>query len=234
MEHGDVDDGVTMAATPVADDRATVAVLEAEINTCRTDSADLLAALKKARYELDYYKVRAANVLVNRQDPGVDVLLTDVLDDVRSVSESIRDLYQGLLDLQVHIEQRYATAVESASDGDTELIAAKLNLLIHALQQIRETQLFGMAPSDTGRVLRDCRVLTVNNELGVVVLNAGHRHGVRAGSIWTVDTGRKRPLRLRLVEVRHALSAGIVVDGRIGYAVPGLRVRLVAETTNVD
>ena len=62
-----------------------------------------------------------------------------------------------------------------------------------------------------------------------MVLNAGRKHGVVNGSVWYVDTGRSKKLALQIVEVRHVISAGIVVEGRIQYAAPGLPAKHVAD-----
>jgi hypothetical protein len=71
---------------------------------------------------------------------------------------------------------------------------------------------------------RPCRVLTVNPDLGIVVLDAGSAAGVRLGSSWKIVDGGKVTARLRVIELRGSLGAATVLEGRLKRLTPGMPV----------
>ena len=74
----------------------------------------------------------------------------------------------------------------------------------------------------------ECSVLEVNEELGMAVVNAGRRQGLRPGMQLAAMRGGKAVARLRIVDVRPMI-AGVVIE-RTGREFPGARDRVVLAT----
>ena len=78
--------------------------------------------------------------------------------------------------------------------------------------------------SERGLEVRSCRVLAVNDDLQVVVLDSGYAEGIRRGSHWQIARDDEVAVRLRVIDVRADISAAVVVDGRFGDVGPGSEV----------
>ena len=70
-----------------------------------------------------------------------------------------------------------------------------------------------------------CRVLAVNDDLQVVILDGGSRNGLRPGFHWCLIRDGKVLARLRVIEVRVAMSAAVVVQGSFTAIGPGAVLR---------
>jgi hypothetical protein len=72
----------------------------------------------------------------------------------------------------------------------------------------------------------ESRVVAVNDDLQVVVLDSGSDAGVRTGATARIVSGDGRTVaELRVVEVRKRLSAAEPVKGRLRDIAPGASVR---------
>ena len=70
------------------------------------------------------------------------------------------------------------------------------------------------------------RILAVNDELQIVVLDRGFNDGVRQGMTWRIVSGEEVLARVKVIEVRAALSAAVVTDGKFKAVGPGAETRL--------
>ncbi|MDR0932411.1 MAG: hypothetical protein LBM70_05250 [Victivallales bacterium] len=68
--------------------------------------------------------------------------------------------------------------------------------------------------------LRTCRILAVNRELRVVVLSVGSINGAFAGMIYR--SGKNRQEQLKVLSVRPAVAAAILIRGSIENLTPGM------------
>ena len=76
-----------------------------------------------------------------------------------------------------------------------------------------------------------CNVLAVNNELKVIVLDAGYQNGVVLGGEWLVnDPDSKDLVRLHIVEVRRTLSAAIPKHGSLQDIKVGTSIKRTTKT----
>jgi hypothetical protein len=71
----------------------------------------------------------------------------------------------------------------------------------------------------------ESRILSVDDELQVAVLDCGSEDGVRPGMVWHVLHDGKTLAKLRVVEVRPTLCAVTLETGQLRYLAPGLVVR---------
>ena len=74
--------------------------------------------------------------------------------------------------------------------------------------------------TDPAEALRGCRVLEVNRELELVLLDIGCRQGAFVGLL--LRGGPDKKLVLRLEDVRAGVAAATVLEGDLGKIVPGM------------
>ncbi len=74
--------------------------------------------------------------------------------------------------------------------------------------------------ADSGAAFRECRVLALNRELEVAVLDIGSRQGAFVGLV--LRGGPDKSLELRLDDVRPGVSAATVLRGNFRDLVPGM------------
>lgn len=87
--------------------------------------------------------------------------------------------------------------------------------LAEAMEALDAHAASGMPPPATetaGDVPVDGQVLDVNPELGLAVVDQGSRHGVRYGLPLTVLRGRRKVAKVRVVDVREALSGAVIEE----------------------
>lgn len=75
---------------------------------------------------------------------------------------------------------------------------------------------------------QECSILEVNEDLGLAVVSAGRRQGLRPGMRLAVMRGERMVARLRIVDVRP-MVAGAVIE-RTGRDFPGRKDRVVVAT----
>ena len=68
---------------------------------------------------------------------------------------------------------------------------------------------------------RVCRILTLNDELHVVVLDAGSNAGIRPGANWHVLIDGQRTADLKILETRPDVSAALIIRGNFADIGPG-------------
>ncbi len=122
---------------------------------------------------------------------------------------------------------------EAAGDGSPE---RQVRVLSAALAAAR-SESDGLRARLDGRVLGaapaaalpegGARVLEANRELGLVVMDAGARQGVRAGMVLMAMRGPKPLARVRIVDVRRRVAGAVVEDVLPGSPYPGPGDRLV-------
>ena len=99
---------------------------------------------------------------------------------------------------------------------------AQLNLLLDELERQAGAfaALVGGPASDPGAALRSCRVLAVNRELGILLMDVGFRQGAFVGMI--LRGGEDNKLEIRLEDVRSGVSAATMRSGELRSVVPGM------------
>ena len=110
-----------------------------ELERCRKDCAELRLALRKVRRELDFIRLRAANLLVNQEalDPGITIV--ELLEDISTLKGLHERIYDGLIDLQQQVEKTHSESAVTVDDQDVELILARTNLILHDIRESGES-----------------------------------------------------------------------------------------------
>ena len=81
--------------------------------------------------------------------------------------------------------------------------------LIKAIRQI-----------DPAAAFRECRVLAVNKELGILLVDIGFRQGAFVGLV--LRGGGDKKIEIRLEDVRSGVSAAAVMRGTLNDVTPGM------------
>jgi len=98
----------------------------------------------------------------------------------------------------------------------------QLNLLIDELERQAGgfAALIGDPAADPAEAFRSCRVLAVNRELGILLMDIGFRQGAFVGLI--LRGGADKKIEIRLEDVRSGVSAATVRRGDLASIVPGM------------
>ena len=71
-----------------------------------------------------------------------------------------------------------------------------------------------------------CRILSINEKLQTVILDAGTANGVNTGLIWRVTTRSGRQARLKVIAARPFICAATVLEGEFSSLAPGMLVSI--------
>jgi hypothetical protein len=106
----------------------------------------------------------------------------------------------------------------------TDLDKARIRFSIQKLKTASELfHALSSPPVDLG-FAKSCRILALNDELQIAVLNVGSVNGVRNG-LNLRSAKSKNKVLLRVIDVRPYVSGAIVMKGNIGDLAPGMKVR---------
>jgi hypothetical protein len=114
---------------------------------------------------------------------------------------------------------RFLSAALAAARSESEALRARLDGAV-----------LGAAPGEDGapRLMEGgARVLDANRELGMLVMDAGARQGVRAGMVLMVMRADKPLARVRVTEVRRRVAGAVLEEWLSGSPYPGQGDRLV-------
>ena len=189
---------------------------ESEVERLRRENAELREQLLKERTrardqalflaavadegEFTSSKEREAQLLTR-----LAVLCSDGEKLAVKAAESVAEMRRLLRDLPVDTARR-----------------AQLQLLLDELE--RQAGVFASLvseqPRDPAAAFRECRVLAVNKELGILLVDIGFRQGAFVGLVLRGGDGRK--IEIRLEDVRAGVSAAVVMRGNLRDVVPGM------------
>jgi hypothetical protein len=194
---------------------------ERELEKQRQRYAELLLKAQKAQDELDAMKARAAVLLLDRAKAGEGKGIAEVLAGLDARLAEAKRLTQDVREFGKYVQAVLDTL--GASDALKQEVQARVAGLGRTCDRLE-----AFPPLVAGRggemgAPRECRILSVSRELGVVVFDIGGLSGVRAGSQWRIMDGERVAARLRVVEVRPGLSAAVPVEGGLPALAPGMK-----------
>ena len=180
---------------------------------------ELIETLEKSSETLDRLKI-------------LELSAASVLDTLEPVYMSSREVeLMDTLELVLRFGSDLAGKSASASEKllgvlpETRLDEVEQAKLRVALEEVRRSAaLFArlvQAPVDPAG-FDSCRVLAVDEALGVVVLSAGYRNGVRVNLRLWAENGPRTTLKV--VALRSFVCAAIPEEGSLRDLVPGMKV----------
>ncbi|MCS7047778.1 MAG: hypothetical protein NZ483_00610 [Verrucomicrobiae bacterium] len=189
----------------------------------------LTEGLAIARTESELFQRRWMEMQMRLQALGVAAGGTEGSSQwQRQVVETLRLLYIAEAEKERYREQLQAL-VAAAEGGDLSSEVARARSLLEAAERpVRDEE-----PSEaaTQGTLEAARVLDVNAQLRVVVLNVGEEQGARVGMPFVVERGNEVVAELRVVEVRRRVSGAVIETiPRTGLIKPGDTARVIPKS----
>jgi hypothetical protein len=196
------------------------AKLQKELEKLRSRYADLYLRSRQQGQNQQDLELRVAHLLTERRglDAGQALAravralqetgssqrkLETVADEFGTYLISVLEVLQPSNTLKGEIDSRYKTvlnAVEAMKNPLSPVVAWRGN---------------------GNQAKRVCRVLTVDDDLHVVVLDAGSNAGIRPGANWHVQIDGQRTADLKILETRPNISAAVMIRGTLKTIGPG-------------
>lgn len=141
---------------------------------------------------------------------------------------------------------RLSRAEEVGDGGDVKLLRRQVEYLaeslavakaeIDVLKAWRDREAFesagggglGMVADSGGLSDREYRILEVSKELGIAVLSAGRRQGIRPGLEFAVVRGQRSVAVLKVIDARSAVAGAVVL--RVSGDFPRAQDRVILVT----
>lgn len=200
---------------------------------CRRKQAEAIAKCNEQIAELADLRMKVAHVLAspaNNGDTGECTVKAEALvaqlDYVQTVRTRLTDLKSFL---SVALDALDPSKTMRCEIGDR---LARLEIAVDRLQRL-PPEVAGRGGHDD-RVKRKARILTVNDELGIVVIDAGSMNEVQPGSTWRVVDDGKVLVTLKVVVTHEELSAAASVEGSLQRLTPGMIVKHGLEANSED
>jgi len=153
--------------------------------------------------------------------------LLKAVNDLKILEEERKALQQALVRLSeagTHFQ-----SVATTSDADAEnALSVELRNSAKALGLMPpETKTASAAPA----TLSDGMIISIREDLALVVANLGSRHGVKIGMPFEVRRDQQSVGTIRIVDVRDRIAGAVFEEGRSSTAKPnvGDRLRVVAQ-----
>ena len=202
-----------------AEQELALAKARQELEQLRSRYAELYLHSQERNRQMEALELQAAHLLVDRQalaggDPAAAAL--HALDDVRQAQVELVNLVRAF---QVYLNS--VLDVLEPSDAMRREITTRAAELVAGAERAFKPLSTVAGRGSRDLVVRSCRVLAVNDDLQVVVLDSGQDAGIRRGTHWKVLKDGTVKAQLLVIEVRADISAAVVTTGRLGDSGPG-------------
>ena len=184
---------------------------EREIDSLRRRYAELYLESRRQQQELDYLDLRIAGLLADREDIASGRALSRALSALQQTQTAQQELTDKVREFGTYLGS--VLDILQPSEALRREVTARFDALAKAAERSVQPLPSVAGRGDGSPTRQECRVLAVNDELQVVVLDRGFKDGVREGALWRVMGGRDVLARLRVIEVRSSVSAAMVSDG---------------------
>jgi cell shape-determining protein MreC len=188
--------------------------LQAHSASLKAQNAALTASLAASAAESEtakqgYQELRGVveGLGVSLLDPSGEQTRQRVINaasDLKSVADS-RDTLERALNEMVEVAANYA---KSAPTGDSTLASAMTSSLDKAIAALKSASSLG--PIQSAQDTQNLQLLSFKADGNTIVINAGAKSGLKAGTPVNIYRGESVIARALIVEVRDAVSGGIV------------------------
>lgn len=189
------------------------AKLRAELEHRETVIKMLTENLAIARTESELFQKRWAEAQLRAQSLGVDFSDPATTQAQRQLVESVRALYLAEAERQRLTEQLQQLVAVVQTNGDVAGEVERSRSLLAAGEPA------GPKVVGTAGTIQAARVLDVNDQLRVAVLNIGELQGARVGMPFAVFRGDRLIARAKVVEVRRRICGALIESVEKGFGV---------------
>ena len=200
-----------------------IAALQEQLNKAELQRKDLVKALASAVKNSEEQVVATREMQLKLQAFGVDLFTKEEGSLEQRLLKAVRDLDISQQELERRTKQlheisesylKYVQATPEAAEGDRKAAMASIEKAGKALKDIAE--------SEPTTDVSDSQIVSVDQEIGLVVFDAGREAGVRVGTPIAVLRGERPIFSAMIVDVRDAISGAVLQD------------RLAADVENVS
>ncbi|HCE43447.1 MAG TPA: hypothetical protein DET40_07850 [Lentisphaeria bacterium] len=206
-------------ATAAEEEAGPAAELEAvrrENEMLRKELADVLL---KSDEIFDTYRrlqLSVAATMANSEKKNVGEGELKSLESFIDVRQELKALVAKTLELF----QFTGTALENNELTDTDKV--RLKRKIEDLKTEAEKLNALLSPPESKERTDRCRILSVNDKLQVILLDAGTANGVNTGLQWKVSLKSGKPVKVKVIASRPFISAAVVIEGDFSSLAPGM------------
>ena len=175
-------------------------VLAESMSETKTESEALEENYKRAVLRLELF-----SAALERDGEGVEDLLVKAASDLRLVEAEKKEMAQALLSLMDAVNEYLGTAGNGEAEARTSVESALANGedalgLIFRNERLEET------------TLGEARVITVNKEYNLVLVDVGQRQGLRVGTPISFHRKDRIVGTALVIDVRENFSGAILLD----------------------
>jgi len=191
------------------------ALLREKLAVAEAASAKLTESLALANGEAEVFRRQAGELKLRLEALGIapsgtnnsiEQRLLAAVNDLRLVDEQRRKLLDSLAGLSETVMRFLQGAV--SSDGEARMaLETHLRATNETLGKPNATIAEGAAAQAS---LTDAMVISIKDELSLIVTNVGSRHGVKVGMPFRVIRANREVATVRIVDVREKIAGAVV------------------------
>lgn len=207
--------------------KAALAQRQTELEQLRGRFAELYIQSSRQAEQLTELQLHAAALLDGPRDRGERRVVADALAYAEDIRQARRKLIEQLRDFAQYLEAMLD--VLQPSSGLRREMTQRFASILRVADRLEQAPSL-VAGRDGVNVAapRAGRVLAVNDELQIVVLDVGLADGIRSGTVWEIGDAGQVLAELRIIISRNAVSAAVPIHGRLERIAPGMEARLKA------
>jgi hypothetical protein len=174
----------------------------------------------------------------NKKNSNAGYFLTALIDCRKIEAPSARE--KQLVSILDHLERKSCQLAIESSDLSAEIEniinesgisparAAALRLKAQQVKRLagQVAVITESKHKSSQQVLKECRIISINKELGIVAIEAGANHGVFKGMVFHTLPGNP-PAELKISITRPDISGATVTKGDINQLSSGMRISAV-------
>ncbi len=201
--------------------RATLTLTRNDLEALQGKYASLLSRAREREVELEALRIGVAGLLSESSAATEVQSLAMAMLALRETQTANAALYGYVREFADYL-RGVVDALDPSAAVRREISLRIERLEARAEMAERSPSIVAGRGGSYDRSRRECRVLAVNDDLQMVILDAGLVDGVRLGMLWqTADSEGRLPVAVRVVEVRASLCAAVPVAGKLGDLAPG-------------
>lgn len=191
------------------------AILREKLAIASATAAKLTESLAIANGEAEVFRRQSDELKLRLEAVGIapgggsnslEQRLLTAVNDLRLVDEQRRKLFDTLAGLSETVVRFVKGAVSSDSEARMAL-EAHLRATNETLGNPKDSVVEGAAAQAT---LIDAMVISIKDELSLIVTNVGARHGVKIGMPFQVIRANREVGTVRIVDVREKIAGAVI------------------------
>lgn len=197
---------------------------ERDLEKERQRNAELLLQAKRLQETVDQYNLRVAGLLTDQGGADTAQAMAKAVAALETRQSAQQQVSGKVREFKAYL----ATVLETLQPSEAlkKEVLGRYADLTKACDRLELLPPLVAGRGGEARTLKECRILSVETDLGIVALDVGLDAGVRPGTVWRVFDGDKPVAKLQVVEVRPTLSAAVVLEGSVHRLAAGLPAKL--------